>query len=84
MIINIHVYISYELIRSTYSKSNQVMKSPVIFILLILSVESNIAPWKHQAEERCFDVIVFTLNKWNTGIMKANENSMRLFFDKSN
>ena len=84
MIINIHVYISYELIRSTYSKSNQVMKSPVIFILLILSVESNIVPWTYQAEERCFDVIVFTLNKWNTGIMKANENSMRLFFDKSN
>ena len=67
------IYISHKLycpaktnldfIRSTYSKSNLAIESPAILVLLTLSVWSSTTTWKNLARERCFDVIVFTLNK---------------------
>ena len=78
----IGAYIGYELIvrlktnlnliQSTYIKSKLAIESLAILILLTLSVWSNTTTLKHLAPERCFDVVVFTLNKQNTEIMKAN------------
>ena len=67
------------LIRSTYSKSNLAIKSPVILSYFNFVSLNNITTWKHHAAERCFDVFVFTLKKQNTKIMKASQSSMRSF-----